>query len=172
MNWLPKKPKVEIFIPASPFRINPDPNRRVAQLYIVARDDEYWLVSQEAARVCEKEIEFLCEADLYEGMLIDSRTRFLLPVLYPLWGSYEWYESMNKLVKLAREKWVTVMADVCQSQFVLSPRQDRGGDVIEWPNDNLGLLAEQAFAGRYIDKDFTARNAAFREALIESCDWT
>ena len=64
----------------------------------MTRDDEYWLVSKEAARVvCEKEIEFLCEADLYEGMLIDSRTRFLLPVLYPLWGSYEWYESLNKL---------------------------------------------------------------------------
>jgi hypothetical protein len=171
MHWLPKKPKTEIFIPECPFRINPDTNRRVGQLHIAILHDELWLVSKEAARVCEKEIEFLCEADLYEGMLIDSRTRFLLPVLYPLWSPGEWSESLFKFARLAREKWVTVVPDVWHSQFVLSPRQDRGGDVIEWPNDNLGLLAEQAFAGRYIDKDFTARNTAFREALIESCDW-
>lgn len=74
MHWLPKKPIIGIFVPESPFRINPDPKRRVGQLHIAVLHDELWLVSEEAVLICEKEIEFLCDADLYEGMLIDSET--------------------------------------------------------------------------------------------------
>jgi hypothetical protein len=92
--WLPKRSRPMILVPECPFRINPDPIRTASGLHMAVQDDQLWLVSDKAARDHGDEIPFLCEGDLYEGMLIDGSTPFLLPVLYPLWNPGEWSESL------------------------------------------------------------------------------
>ena len=176
MNWLPELSKPLMLVPDCPFRINPDPNRRAGQLHVaVLHDKELWLVDEEAARDDAMEIPTLCSADFYEGMLIDGETPFLLPCLYPLYRASvdptTWWESLFDLVKLARTQWVTVVADANESRFRQVPNPMTSSCDITWPKDNLAEKVERAFAGRYITKGFAARNRAFHDLLVGSCEW-
>ena len=171
MNWLPKLPQPLMLVPECPFRINPDPHRRAGQLHVAVLHDELWLVDEEAERNHADEIPNLCGATFYEGMLVDGHTPFLLPVLDPRWEAGDWCDSLDELVRLARTQWVTVMADVDAGRFRQVPNPMTSSCDITWPKDNLADTVEKAFAGRYITKDFAARNRAFHDLLVESCEW-
>ena len=171
MFWLPKLPRPLIFVPECPFRINPESIRSATGLHMAVLHDQLWLVSEEAARDHADEIPFLCEGDLFEGVLIDGCTTFLLPVLYPLWSPGEWSTSLVGLADLARTQWVTVAPDVSKARFSLTEDQAQGNNDFKWPTGNLAEMVESAFAGRYISSDFIERNRSFRKELEIACDF-
>jgi len=169
MDWLPKKRSIQLLVPDTPFRINPDLDRYASQLYIALLHDELWLVDEEVADKHEDEIPHLCCGSIREGMLVDG-TPFLLPILYPLWNPGDWQESLAKIAILARSQWVRAIADPGQSCFRLGSTPEKWGNPGPWPTDDFVGIVERAFASRYITASFIERNRSFRELLTEACD--
>lgn len=141
---------VPICIPTSRFRIHPDRERTISDVYLSRAGDEWWLIDADVVEGGHVRIPKLWRADLYEGVWANGRS-FVLPVTFPVeGGNMDWYDTLTYAVSLARKQWMTVTADKNQGCFRVMPEKKRMPEPQEWPECEFAELVEFAFYGRII----------------------
>ncbi len=136
---------IPICIPTTRFRIHPDRERMVANVYLSRAGDEWWLVDASVAEDGRAHVPKLWRADLYEGVWANGRS-FLLPVTFPVDGVHmDWYDSLTYGVTLARKQWVTVTSDRSQGCFIVTPEKQKRSEPEGWLDCEFHELVEFAF---------------------------
>lgn len=139
-----------VFIPkGQQFRLHPEYDHSVTNVFIKLHDDRWHLVDAEIATSASY-LPGVWVADLYEGILATGES-FLLPVTHPVGQGYEsWYESLTNIIPFAKESWTTLETVSAEQQYRAKVRK-KEKTIPDWPDTDFELLVEHAFRGRIID---------------------
>jgi hypothetical protein len=141
---------VQVCMPKTAFRIHPDRNRTVSNIYIALIDGKWWMIASDVVEDGDIDIPNLWRADLYEGIRPDGQ-RFILPVTLPIYvDATDWHDSLTHVVKLARKKWISVKSDKSNHCFDVISEKPIKMTEDAWPMGEFESLLELAFYGRII----------------------
>jgi hypothetical protein len=155
-----------VYIPKEPLiRIHPDIKRVSKPVHVMLIDHEWYLLSRDvmAEKIFKRGV---WKARLYQGVTLEGES-FVLPVTCPAGDGYEgWYDSMTKIIPLARNNWLRLRANKEERRWVC--RIDREESALpQWPVWSLNELIHRAFAGRIIKRDHP-KAKAMRKAAANS----
>ena len=143
-------PGIPVCVPKTAFRIHPDRERTVSNIYIAHVNGKWWIIAADVVEDEGIDIQNLWRADLYEGIRPDGQ-RFVLPVTLPTWtDKTDWHDSLTQAVKLARKKWVTVEADKVNQCFDVTSEKPMKAGPDDWIDDEFSDVLELAFQGHII----------------------